>query len=138
MTKKTTTPKTPAADHIPDVGKMITTETQTLFVGQSTASSTHSGTAPAECVDDFVSDVLAIVGELVPGARADVLRRADAQIRERWGGDRPYIARRVGEGRSERNAAIRREFQRGDSLALLERRHGLCRRQLLRIVQQGV
>jgi Mor family transcriptional regulator len=104
--------------------------TPTLFVGQSTTSSTHA--APQG--DDFVSDVLSLVAERLPDADDATLRAVDVAIRERWGGDRPYIARRHGEGRSDRNMAIRRDFAQGAGLGLLERRYGLCKRQLLRIV----
>ena len=97
-----------------------------LFAGQS---SEHGNP------DDFVDDVLATVRELVPSLSAEVCAQACAAIRERWGGDRPYIARRAGEGRSGRNDAIRRDYQRGERLALLERRYSISQRHILRIIK---
>jgi Mor family transcriptional regulator len=100
--------------------------TEPLFAGQSCEYPNP---------DDFVDDVLAIVRALVPGLGADVCAKACAAIRERWGGDRPYIARRAGEGRSGRNEAIRRDYQRGERLALLERRYAISQRHILRIIK---
>jgi Mor family transcriptional regulator len=100
-----------------------------LFHGQSSA---HQQAAAS---DDFVCDVLALVADMVPGLDAEAARQVDAALRERWGGDRPYIARRLGDGRSDRNIAIRRDFQRGESIALLCRRYQLCSRQVLRILR---
>jgi hypothetical protein len=101
--------------------------TRALFVGQSTQDAPHT--------DDFVDDVLAMVARLVPGLTAEQCSAAGAAVRERWGGDRPYIARRAGEGRSDRNAAIKRDYLRGERLALLERRYGLTQRRLLQIIK---
>ena len=103
--------------------------TRSLFVGKST---NHA----APLSDDFVDDVLALLASLLPGVTPDHCAAASAAIRERWGGDRPYIARRAGEGRSGRNESIRRDYQRGERLALLERRYGLTQRRLLQIVKE--
>lgn len=100
-----------------------------LFHGQSTA---HA--APA-IDDDFVCDVLALVRLLAAGVTAEQLAAIDAAARERWGGDRPYIAKRQGEGRSDRNAAIRRDFQRGESIPLLMRRYNLSRVTIWRVLE---
>ena len=102
------------------------TATAPLFAGQS---SDHGNP------DDFVDDVLATVRTLVPGLAPEVCAQASAAIRERWGGDRPYIARRAGEGRSGRNEAIRRDYQMGERLALLERRYSISQRHILRIIK---
>lgn len=99
--------------------------TAPLFAGQSSEYANP---------DDFVDDVLATVRALVPGLGAEVCAQASAAIRERWGGDRPYIARRAGEGRSGRNEAIRRDYQRGERVALLSRRYCLTPMQIYRIV----
>lgn len=87
--------------------------------------------------DDIVQDILSLVLSMAPGFTAALARQVDAQVRERWGGDRPFIARRVGEGRSARNAAIRRDYLAGERLTLLERRYGLSERHLLRIIKSG-
>ena len=65
---------------------------------------------------------------------AEKLLQAERQIRERWGGDRPYVAIRPGSGRSERNDRIRRDHGAGERIPLLERRYGLTRSQLHRIL----
>lgn len=109
------------------------TEPASLFTGQST---TGPGVAEQH-PDDFVCDVLAIVAALVPGLLPEQVSQADAAVRERWGGDRPYIAKRIGQGRSDRNAAIRRDYLHGESFDLLERRYGLCKRRLIQIVKAG-
>ncbi len=98
-----------------------------LFNGQSTAIQ------PA-VEDDFVCDVLALVQQIAGGITAEQAAQVDAALRERWGGDRPYIAKRHGEGRSDRNAAIRRDFQRGESVALLMRRYQLSRVTIWRVL----
>lgn len=97
-----------------------------LFHGQSTV---HQPAVD----DDFVCDVLAIVRQLA-GIGEEQAAAVDAAVRERWGGDRPYIAKRQGEGRSDRNAAIRRDFQRGESVALLVRRYNLSRSTIWRVL----
>lgn len=99
-----------------------------LFHGQSTAH------APA-IDDDFVCDVLALVQQMAVSVTAEQLAAIDAAARERWGGDRPYIAKRQGEGRSDRNAAIRRDFQRGESVPLLMRRYQLSRVTIWRVLE---
>lgn len=83
---------------------------------------------------DFVSDVLAAVREIWPDLCADKLRQAEAQIRERWGGDRPYIGRRAGQGRSARNEAILRDHRNGERVPLLMRRYKLSRQRIYQIL----
>lgn len=84
--------------------------------------------------NDIVADMLGVVRELWPELSAQKLLQAERQIRERWGGDRPYVAIRPGSGRSERNDRIRRDHQAGERIPLLERRYGLTRSQLHRIL----
>lgn len=103
-----------------------------LFEGQS-ASGRY-----CESTDDFVDDLGAILADLAPGLGEEVIADLKAQVRDRWGGDRPFIARRQGEGRSERNAAIKADFQRGERVSLLSRRYGLTRMQIYRIVGVAV
>lgn len=98
-----------------------------LFAGQPDASQ-----APAH--DDFVVDVLAIVSS-VATVTPEQAAAAEAEVRARWGGDRPYIARRAGEGQSARNEQIRRDYLRGERLALLERRYALSQRRLWQIIK---
>lgn len=101
--------------------------TTSLFEGQSTAFD-------AESSDDFVDVLAAMVVELLPEMQGDRLADLKAAVRDRWGGDRPFIARRAGEGRSGRNQAIRADFQRGERVAFLARRYHLHRAQIYRIL----
>lgn len=98
-----------------------------LFDGQSTAFE-------ADNPDDFVDVLGALVLELLPDVQAASVLALKAAVRERWGGDRPFIAKRSGEGRSERNRAIRADFQRGERVAFLMRRYHLSRMQIYRIL----
>jgi len=86
--------------------------------------------------DDIVSDILKRVVALAPNFSAELALRIDRDVREHWGGDRPYIARRAGEGTSARNDAIRRDHQAGERTGLLCRRYGLTPRQIQRILRQ--
>ena len=97
-----------------------------LFVGQSTQD-------PAQ-TDDFVDDVLALVAQHLPGLCADKCAAVKAAVRDRWGGDRPYIAHRAGEGRSARNEAIRRDFKAGERAEYLARKYNLTRQQIYRVL----
>lgn len=73
-------------------------------------------------------------GVLLPQHRGEAERIARAA----WGGERPYVVK-VGESEqraiSERDRAIRREFQRGAHVPLLARRHGLSERRVRAILQ---
>ena len=74
--------------------------------------------------------------ELRTAVRAHIALHASAQVRRVFGGDRMYISKRPGEGNSERNAAIKRDYwQRGEHIPLLERRYGLGARQLWYIIK---
>ncbi len=88
--------------------------------------------APDE--NDIVADMLAVVAEVWPGLPPEAMRRAEAQIRERWGGDRPYISRRPGAGRSARNEAIHRDHRAGERIPLLARRYELTERRIIQIL----
>jgi Mor family transcriptional regulator len=88
--------------------------------------------------NDAVADFLAIVLEIWPELEPEKLRQAEAQFRERWGGDRPYIGRRSGQGRSGRNDAIRREHQAGERVPYLARRYQLTERRILQIISEQV
>lgn len=83
--------------------------------------------------DDLVADVLRRVHEAA-SIDQDIVRRIDRETRETWGGDRVYVARRAGDGKSERNEAIRRDHRSGDHVGLLARRYGISKWQVARIV----
>jgi Mor family transcriptional regulator len=116
------------ADHFPDATKMIAP----VFVA-----------AP----DDLIDDVLDAVLQLAPAFCAELVKHRDQlqalalkvseQKHREYAGDRVYIpsttetARRE---RSSRNAAILRDHQNGERMALLERRYGLGRTALWKII----
>jgi Mor family transcriptional regulator len=141
MVKKATATATPAnvpealfgnidqpADHLPDAKKMVTP----AFVA-----------AP----DDLIDDVLDAVLQLAPAFCAALAQHRDQlqalalkvseQKHREYAGDRVYIpsttetARRE---RSSRNASILRDHQNGERMALLERRYGLGRTALWKII----
>lgn len=85
--------------------------------------------------DDIVADVLRRVMQMAPQLSAEIALSVDRQVRETWGGDRVYVPRRAGAGSSERNAAIRRDFARGERTGLLARRYGISRQRVWEIVK---
>jgi Mor family transcriptional regulator len=86
--------------------------------------------------DDVVEYTLRCVLALAPGLSQALIEHADRQVREIWSGDRPYIAKRPGEGKSSRNASIKRDHQAGERLKLLARRYQLTERRILQIVAE--
>lgn len=86
--------------------------------------------------DDIVADILRRVAALTPGFSAALALQIDREVREMWGRDRCYIARRAGEGTSSRNAAIRRDHRNGERIGLLCRRYGLTRQRIHQILAQ--
>lgn len=92
-------------------------------------------------IDDVIEYTIACALALSPPdiraeVRAHIARHASGQARRVFGGDRVYISRRLGEGTSERNAAIKRDYwQGGEHIPLLERRYGLSSSHLWRIIK---
>lgn len=95
-------------------------------------------TAPAAPPDDFLGRLQQIMIEL--GNSGEVAALVAAELQKEWGGDRPYI-RMTGEASrrqmSLRNAAIVRDYRRGESPALLGRRYGISAGRVCQIVAQG-
>lgn len=84
--------------------------------------------------DDVVEYTLRCVLALAPAMSEHIARQVDAQVRGTFGGARVYVGRRTGEGTAARNEAIRRDYRNGERLELLERRYGIGRVQIWRIV----
>ena len=84
---------------------------------------------------DIIDDLLAHVIALSPGFSAAIAKQVDKAVREGWAGDRPYIAKRSGEGSSQRNALIKADYLKGERMALLERRYKLSRSRLWEIIK---
>lgn len=83
--------------------------------------------------NDIIEDIFAAVIELAPEFKA-ALRRLAKQKRAQWAGDRVYIARRDGDGQSERNQRICNHYYHGRQIAWIAKTEQLSERQVLRIV----
>lgn len=86
--------------------------------------------------DDIVADILRRVAALTPGFSAALALQIDREVRDLWGRDRCYIARRAGEGTSSRNDAIRRDHRNGERIGLLCRRYRLTRQRIHQILAE--
>lgn len=92
--------------------------------------------------NDIVNDILARVAEAAtkqPGKPLDeaALKKIELDVRQQWGGDRPYIGLKTGEGHSERNSRIYRQHLAGERSEFLARRHSLSKSQVERIIGQA-
>lgn len=92
--------------------------------------------------NDIVQDILARVAEAAAkqgGKPLDeaALKKIDSDVRQQWGGDRPYIGIKMGEGHSERNSRIYRQHLAGERSEFLARRHSLSKSQVERIIGQA-
>jgi Mor family transcriptional regulator len=87
--------------------------------------------------NDIIDDIFAAVIDLAPAFKEKLLQ-LKREKRDAWAGDRPFIARRDGEGRSQRNEAIVRDYLRGERVALLSRRYEITERHVLRVLKAYV
>ena len=90
--------------------------------------------------DDIVADILRRVLAMAPQFSAALLQplaQVDREVRETWGGERLWIARRAGQGHSARNDAIRRDHHAGDHTGLLCRRYQLTRQRIHQILRES-
>ncbi|MET3915963.1 Mor family transcriptional regulator [Variovorax sp. OAS795] len=89
--------------------------------------------------NDIVLDILGRVQEALAGAKGgltpELVKSVEAGVRADWGGDRVFIAKRRGEGHSNRNSRIFRDYLAGERVKLLSRRYELSERQVLRIIK---
>lgn len=90
---------------------------------------------------DIITDTLKTVAELCEKNKGvfseSVSEQTEQTIRAKWWGDRPYIARRAGEGSSERNQAIMRDYQRGERICYLANKYKISTKQVTRIVKSA-
>lgn len=87
---------------------------------------------------DIVSDILRRVHTVAtagPGLTEQSLQRIESEVRQTWGGDRPYIARRVESAHADRNSRIERAYLAGQRLADLAQANGITPRHALRIIK---
>ncbi len=86
--------------------------------------------------DDIVVDILRMVIQMAPTFSQALAAQVEHQIKERWGGDRPYIPKpRLRMAQSQRNDAIRRDYLAGERIGLLERRYGLKKTRIWEILK---
>lgn len=73
------------------------------------------------------------------GFKDPKIEKVVMEVRQDWHGERPYISVKyeADKKRSERNAFILRDIQRGESISLLMRRYGLSRTRLYEIKKNG-
>ena len=103
--------------------------TRALFVGQSTEYQ-----APGvHLIDEAIEAVLHFVRQGMDEEAAKEAARC--VIARTWRGSRWYVSGQ--NDVSARNAAIVRDYLRGERFALLERRYGLTQRHLIRIIKGG-
>lgn len=90
--------------------------------------------------NDIVADILQRAAKLTQKSGAALtekdLAELERDVRLDWGGDRPFIAKRAGEGHSQRNSRIMRDYLNGERMALLQRRYELTPRRILQIIKQ--
>lgn len=97
---------------------------------------------PSNTLDDIIIDMIDRVAKLTlppdSASRAQMLLELEKQLRDTWGGDRPYIAHRRGEAsaqlHSERNSRIWRQAQQGRHIAWMAKAEGLSERRILQII----
>ena len=88
--------------------------------------------------DDVVEYTLRCVLALTPRLEKAVIEAAEKQVRDVFGGDRLYVARRPGEGTTQRNEEIRRLHRNGERVPYLERKFQLSARQIYRIIEDSL
>lgn len=98
-------------------------------------SKPHTAAAHLGNENDIIDDLLAHVVAMAPGFSAELAKRVDKAVRDKWAGDRPYIAKRSGEGSSQRNAQIKTDYLGGERIALLERRYKISRARIWQIIK---
>jgi Mor family transcriptional regulator len=105
----------------------------------TSTTTTHFTPPEIPVCDDIVEYTLRCVLAMAPGLteaiRQSIQVQASSHVREVFGGDRVYISRRAGEGTSQRNAAIKRDYLAGEHFHLMERRYGLSRARLWQIIK---
>jgi Mor family transcriptional regulator len=103
-------------------------------------SDTTATLAAVALTDDVIEYTIACALALSPPELRAELRQhialhASKQARKVFGGDRVYISIKAGEGHSNRNAAIKRDYLAGEHMHLLERRYGIKRTRLFEIIK---
>lgn len=95
--------------------------------------------AAVPVTEDIIEYTLACALALSPPdvrayLRQHVASQVSGQARKVFGGDRIYIGKSIGDSVSDRNEAIKRDWQRGERYSLLERRYKLGKTRLWQII----
>lgn len=106
-----------------------------MVKNQSTQDSLDAIPHTDDVVEYALRCVLALAPGLTEAIQAQIKAAACHQVRDVFGGERVYITRRAGEGRSDRNAQIRRDYLAGERIPLLERRYSLSARQIWNVIK---
>lgn len=103
----------------------------TLFAGQSSEHGSEYQAPGVHLIDEAFDAVLHFLRAGLDEASAKDAARS--VIARTWRGSRWYVSGH--NDASARNAAIVRDYLRGERLALLERRYGITQRHILRIIK---
>jgi Mor family transcriptional regulator len=72
---------------------------------------------------------------MAPNFSLALAEQIDRETRKMWGGDRPYISTRRGEGKSTRNDRIKSDYQKGAHVAFLMRHYDLSASRIREILK---
>ena len=87
--------------------------------------------------NDLIDDVLRRVIEMAPAFSAALAAQISKEVRREWAGESVrvcYIKSEARAYKSRRDEAIKRDWQRGERLPLLERRYGISERRIRQIL----
>lgn len=83
----------------------------------------------------IIDDVLRRVLEMKPDFGASLIAQVSKEAHQDWAGDRPYISTNGGaDYKSKRDQRILADWQRGERIPLLVRRHQLSERRIRQII----
>ncbi len=87
---------------------------------------------------DFVSDLIARIQGQLPEMDEEKALRIESDLRNLWGGDRPYIGKTKfdREHMRKRDMRIFHDYQRNERPALLSRRFRLSIRRISQIISE--
>lgn len=87
---------------------------------------------------DIIVDVLNTIVEIAKkngiALDATIVAESDNLIRGKWWGDRPYISKETGGGKSLRNESIWQDYRRGERVCFLAHKYTLTEKQIQRIL----
>lgn len=114
----------------------------TEFTEASTPDAESAGIKPdvqarlnaVPVTEDVVAYMVGCWLAVAPRTSPQLAQAVERQVRDHFGGDKAWIASMAARDLKERNAKIRRDYQMGERIELLERRYELSKRRLFQIV----